>query len=233
MNQLKTEGIVLQRTDYGEADRILTVLSSDQGKLHLIAKGARRVKSKLAGGIELFSVSELLYVQGKGSLGTLVSTRLIKHFDNIVHNIDRTMLGYDLIKMLHKTTEDEVGKEFFDILHTGLALLDDASVSPAFVETWFSAQLLRQAGHMPNLTTDPEGTRLVAEKTYRFDLEAVCFREAIGGQEGASSASTIKYMRLLFSDVPPHQFVSVENSAEHITLLAPLVRLLRQNYLSV
>lgn len=143
------------------------------------------------------------------------------------------MLGYELIKMLHKTTEDEVGKEFFDMLHTGLELLDDASVSPAFVETWFSAQLLRQAGHMPNLTTDPEGIRLVAEQTYRFDLEAVCFREAIEGQEGAASAATIKYMRLLFSDVPPSQYVTVANSAEHLGIVAPLVRLLRQNYLSV
>ena len=67
---------MLQRTEYGEADRILTVLTPAAGKLHLMAKGARRVRSKLAGGIELFSVSELSYAQGKGSLGALVSARL-------------------------------------------------------------------------------------------------------------------------------------------------------------
>ena len=57
MKQLVTEVIILARTDYGEADRILTVLSPEYGKLRLLAKGVRRVKSKLAGGIELFSVS--------------------------------------------------------------------------------------------------------------------------------------------------------------------------------
>ena len=77
MNHKKTIAIVLKRIDYGEADRIVTVLTPDAGKLSLMAKGARRVKSKLAGGIELLSTSEINYIAGKGSLDTLVSSRLI------------------------------------------------------------------------------------------------------------------------------------------------------------
>ena len=51
MKQFISTGIVLARTDFGEADRILTMLSPDFGKLHLIAKGVRKERSKLAGGI--------------------------------------------------------------------------------------------------------------------------------------------------------------------------------------
>jgi DNA repair protein RecO (recombination protein O) len=73
MQQLQTRGIILSRTDFGEADRILTVLTPQQGKLRLMAKGVRKIKSKLAGGIELFSVSDITYIRGKGELGTLIS----------------------------------------------------------------------------------------------------------------------------------------------------------------
>ena len=52
---LRTKAIVLRRTDYGEADRILQLLTPS-GKRSVIARGVRKEKSKLAGGIELFSV---------------------------------------------------------------------------------------------------------------------------------------------------------------------------------
>lgn len=48
--QQVTDAIILTRTDYGEADRIITLLTPGHGKLRLIAKGVRRIRSKLAGG---------------------------------------------------------------------------------------------------------------------------------------------------------------------------------------
>ena len=56
MNQLVTDGIVLSRVNYGEADRIIKLLTPEAGKLSLMARGVRKPKSKLAGGIELFSI---------------------------------------------------------------------------------------------------------------------------------------------------------------------------------
>ena len=72
---LRTEAIVLRRTDYGEADRILQLLTPE-GKKSVVAKGVRREKSKLAGGIELFSVSEVVIHEGKGDLGILTGAKL-------------------------------------------------------------------------------------------------------------------------------------------------------------
>src|SRR5215467_6436426 len=102
MNQLNTSSIILARTDFGEADRILTLLTPDYGKLRLMAKGVRRVKSKLAGGIELFSVSDISLMRGRGDIGTLVSSRLVVHYRHIVEDIDRTMLGYELTRQLNR-----------------------------------------------------------------------------------------------------------------------------------
>ena len=125
MNQIQTTGIILSRTDYGEADRIITVLTPNQGKLRLMAKGVRKSNSKLAGGIELFSVSQLSYIKGRGEISTLVSTRLVKHYGNIVKNIDRVQLGYSIIKMLNKTTEDQPEEAYFELLQKGFEALDE------------------------------------------------------------------------------------------------------------
>ncbi|MGI6103254.1 MAG: DNA repair protein RecO [Patescibacteria group bacterium] len=65
MATLKTRGIVLRRRVYGEADRILTLLTPGLGKLDVIAKGARRMKSKLGGHLELFYVVDWVLAEGR------------------------------------------------------------------------------------------------------------------------------------------------------------------------
>src|SRR3990167_8349663 len=116
-NHIVTKAIVLSRRDYQEADRILTVITPDHGKLHLIAKGVRRPKSKLAGGIELFSLSDLTLLPGRSDLKTLTSSRAIEHYGEIVKDLDRTMLGYELLKQCNRHVEDGAESVYFDIIH--------------------------------------------------------------------------------------------------------------------
>ena len=71
MKQISTTGVILSRVNYKEADRILGVITPNYGKVRLMARGVRKIKSKLAGGIELFSISSLNYVNGKGDISTL------------------------------------------------------------------------------------------------------------------------------------------------------------------
>jgi DNA repair protein RecO (recombination protein O) len=194
MNQLITTGIVLSRTDYGEADRILTLLTPDYGKLRLIAKGVRRIKSKLAGGIELFSISQLTFIKGRGEIGTLVSTRLDKHYRGIVANLDRTMLGYELIKQLNKVTEEAVDKEFFDLLQKTFEALDDSTIPLTIVRLWFKLQLLDLTGRGPNLQTDEHGVKLQTSKKYEFNLDHMAFRASDG--EGRFTSDHIKLLRI-------------------------------------
>ncbi len=226
MKQLVTQAIILARTDYGEADRILTVLTPDQGKLRLLAKGVRRVKSKLAGGIELFSVSIITYVQGRGDIGTLVSTRLVKHYGSIVTDLDRTMLGYELIKRLNKTTEDQVESEYFGLLQRTFEALDDADIDAALVQFWFSAQMIRFSGHTPNLETDSTGATLQATETYNFDSDHMCFDSSPPGQTGRYSKDDIKFLRLSFSDHHPQLLQQIQGSERLVKRCAPLLNLL-------
>ncbi len=224
MNQILTLGIVLSRTDYGEADRIITLLTPDNGKVRVIGRGVRKLKSKLAGGIELFSVSDISYISGRGEICTLVSTRLVKHYGHIVEDIDRVQLGYELIKTLNKATEDQPDREYFDLLEQAFAVLDDSNIDIAFVRTWFEAQLLRLAGHTPNLHTDALGQQLTASGVYIFDFESMSF---VAHAEANFTADHIKTMRLLFSTNQPRVLARVQGIEQTILDVAPLIRTLR------
>jgi DNA repair protein RecO (recombination protein O) len=67
LRSIRTTAIVLQRTNYGEADRILQLLTPE-GKQGVMARGVRREKSRLAGGIELFAICEVVISEGRGEV---------------------------------------------------------------------------------------------------------------------------------------------------------------------
>ena len=80
---IRTQGFVLKRTNYGEADRILNIITPG-GKMSAIAKGVRKEKSKLAGGIEMFSLVELNIHSGKSDLWTITSAKMLKYYSNLL-----------------------------------------------------------------------------------------------------------------------------------------------------
>ena len=230
MKQLTTQAIVLSRTDFGEADRILTLLTPNFGKLRLMARGVRKVRSKLAGGIELFSVSDISFIQGRGDIGTLISTRLITHYGHIVVDIERTMFGYELIKILSRATEDEPEAVYFDLLHQVFALLDDTAINLELIRLWFSAQLLQLTGHAPNVARDDRHQKLLAETNYNFNFDAMAFSPA---ERGHFSANHLKFLRLLLGPTKLTVIASVQGSADLTSSLAPLVQTMLKSHIRI
>lgn len=206
MKQIVTSGVVLSRINYGEADRIITVLTPDNGKLRLMVKGARRPKSKLAGGIELFSVSDITFIRGRGDFSTLVSARLKSHFANIVKDIDRVSLGYEILKILDRNTEDEVETDYYEVLVASLEALDDAAISSALIRVYFGASLLNLAGLTPNLTEDSDGQVLEIGSKYNFDAASARF---VRGDK--YSARHIKFLRLVFAKNSPKALTRIDD----------------------
>ena len=97
---LTTRAIILRRTNYGEADRILTILTPEHGQLAVMAKAVRRAKSKLAGGIELFAICELGLVKSSSTtngMWTLTSSRIVVFYDQLMLDYDRLQFGYEAI----------------------------------------------------------------------------------------------------------------------------------------
>ncbi len=230
MKQVKTKAIVLARTNYQEADRILTLLTPDQGKIRGLARGVRKERSKLAAGIELFSESEISYIVGRGEIMTLTSTRLIKHYDHIVSNMDRTMLGYEFLKRINRITEEGAEAEYFDLLLNALKALDQLDFDKGLLELWFNAQLLKLGGHQPNLATDSAGNKLAGKSTYMLDVEDMVFSLHA---EGFYNANHIKLLRLVFAAKEPTPLTKLQNIEKVLLPSQNLVSSMLRQYVRI
>lgn len=189
---LRTKAIVLRRTNYGEADRVLQLLTP-VGRRAVLARGVRREKSRLAGGIELFAVSDIVITEGKGELGILTSARLVVFFRHILEDYDRLQFAYEAVKQVARASETVDEPEWFDILSEVLAALDEKSIPLRLVETWFYLHHADLLGHALNLRRDVVGEPLAADKKYVYDVSEKGLRESAAGEIGADH---IKLLRL-------------------------------------
>ncbi len=191
---LRTRAYVLRRTNYGEADRILNLLT-EQGKLSAIAKGVRKEKSKLAGNIEMFCLIDLNIHKGRGELGIITSAKMLKYHHNLVTDFNRMELATLILKKTSKASENSDSPDFFPVLDQALTALNDL-MNPAIVETWFLFALVRACGEEINLYRDTSGEKLSPDKRYVWDSIESGLAENTQGNIGADE---IKIMRLMFT----------------------------------
>lgn len=221
MKQQTMPAIILRRTNYGEADRIITFLTP-VGKVKAIVKGVRRSKSKLAGGIELFSENTITFLETRGDLQRVVSTRLETHWDGIIGDLQRMMFGYEAMKLLDTVIEDEAERGYFELLKATLQALSDVTLPLAGIEMWFYVRLLRLTGHEPNLKTDHQNQPLAEDSLYLFSPDDMCF---VPNPEGELRAEHVKLLRLSLSHQPG--FLKQIKNAQ--VLAVPLVTPLKRH----
>lgn len=193
MQNLQTEAIILRRTDYGEADRILNLLTPGHGKLSMIAKGVRKPKSKLAGSLELLSTINLTVSIGSKEIGLITAARLVKFYDAILQDYDRTVLTYELMKQINRVTEAVGEPEFYYLLRDALEYLNRLTIDQRLVALWFRLKLAGLLGHGLNLATDVAGGRLAPSQAYNFDFAE---RALAPHAKGQFTADHIKLLRL-------------------------------------
>ena len=195
---LTTRAIILRRTNYGEADRILTILTPEHGQLAVMAKAVRRAKSKLAGGIELFAICELGLVKSSSAtngMWTLTSSRIIIFYDQLMLDYDRLQFGYEAIKQISWLSSAVDTPELYQVLAGVLASLNSRLIDLRLVKAWFSLHLARLRGSELNLLTDSNGMKLVEGVSYDYDIAEQAFVYLDGG--GRYDTETIKLLRLL------------------------------------
>lgn len=206
MKQKTTKAIVLKRINYGEADRILTVLTENEGLLTLFAKGARRAKSKLSGGLELFSVTDITYIDGRNDMKTITSTRLAGHFQSIVKDVDRTMAAYDFMGLAHTFSQHAEHSDYYGLLVTGLKGLNDVDLDKDITQCWFYMNILEIFGSSLN-TESPLGQKSFSETDqYNFSYEDMSFFEHLGGE---FTPSHIKFLRLVSRSNEPSRLRAI------------------------
>lgn len=193
MKTHRTQAIVLRRTNYGEADRILQLLTPE-GRRSVMARGVRKEKSKLAGGIELFAISDVVVGEGKGEIGILTSAKLVHFYRHILEDYDRLQFGYRAIKLVSKASETVDEPEWFDLLSEVIAALDAVTIPQDLIETWFLLRYSGLLGRELNLELDIDGQPLSAESNYRYDSGEQGLRPL---QNGEITSNHIKLLRLI------------------------------------
>jgi len=218
VRQQTSPAIVLRRTDYGEADRIVTFLTPI-GKVKAIVKGVRRSKSKLAGGIELFSESTITFMQTRGDLSRIVSTRLETHWDGIVGDLQRMLFAYETMKLMDQKIEDDAEREYYDLLKSTLAGLSDVEIPLSAMQAWFYMRLLALEGAQINTETDAHGKKFNSDTLYNFLTEQMAF---IPAGAGRYKPDQIKLLRLMVGH-QPQVLKQVKGISEHAKTLKDLL----------
>lgn len=192
-NGVRTKAIVLRRINYGEADRIVQFLTPE-GRRTVMARGVRREKSKLAGGIELFAVTDVVIHQGRGDMGTLTSARLSQFYRRIIEDYDRLQFGYEVIKQITRVSETVDEPEWYDLLEETLAALNDFSISRQLIETWFYLRFAALLGHELSFRHDVAGNMLQQGALYLYDVSEKGLRPHVSGE---LTEDHIKFLRLM------------------------------------
>ncbi len=192
-NSERVRAIVLRRTDYGEADRVLQLLTP-KGRRSVIAKGVRRERSKLAGGIELFALCDIVIRSGRGELGLLTSSRLVAFYRHILEDYDRMQFAYSAMKLVSQASETIDEPEWFSVLSSVLEYLNEPTVHRQLIETWFYVQYAGLLGDDLNLRIDVAGVPLDATKHYMYDEGEKALRPS---EQGNMGADHIKLLRLI------------------------------------
>lgn len=146
----RLRAIVLRRRDLGEADRIVTVLTAERGKLRLVAKGSRRTTSKLAGHLEPFGATRLLVARTRG-LDIISQAESLEPFLQLRQREQAiAMAGYlaELVDAL--VPEDERHEAVYDLLFAAYRLIDEGH-DERLVSHVAEMGLMRVLGYRPEL----------------------------------------------------------------------------------
>ena len=191
---------MLRHRKIGEADRILTIFSAEQGKFDVIAKGVRRPTSRKSGHLEELSRTSLLLAQGR-TLDVITQCEVIESLAALRGDLERLSAGFYLAELVDRfSAERQENLAIYKLLLECLRGLETGGAAAATLR-YFEVQLLSYSGFQPQL-------RVCA--SCRGAIEAVVnsFSSSAGGvvcgncrvEEGALlplSVNGLKVMRLL------------------------------------
>lgn len=147
----RTPAIILKRRDFGEADRLLTILTPEHGKVDVIAKGARKPTSSKTGHVELFTRADMLIHRGR-DLGIATQVEMIEPFLALREDLQRGAYANYAAELLDRFTaegDDDLTDVYNLLLRTLQYLCTDDD--PRLVVRYYEMRLLDLVGFRPEL----------------------------------------------------------------------------------
>ncbi len=146
----RTEAIVLRRSDFGEADRLLTLLTPEFGKLRALAKGARKIRSRKAGHLERFMRTSLLLARGR-ELDVISQAEVIAAHPRLREDLTRSTLAHYAAELAEAfAPEGEESRALYRLLADTLDRLDAGEELQRAIR-YYELHLLDVAGFRPQV----------------------------------------------------------------------------------
>jgi len=204
MKNYKTKGIILRRTNLGEADRIITIFTDKFGKIKVIAKGVRKTLSKMAGHLEPFCLTKLQIAEGR-NLDIITSAEVEKCFFDIRSDLAKIKTCFYLAEIIDKMVEErDAHPEIFELLDTTLGHANEL-IEPLLI-SYFEINFLAEMGFYPELYHCVKCRKKIVSGKNSFDFAhggVVCENCSSGRPV---SDDTIKLIRLLLQ----HKFSQIK-----------------------
>ena len=143
-----SEGIILGRRNFGEADRILSIYSKDHGRISIIAKGVRRPKSRKRGHLEIFSLVKFQASIGHG-LDLMTEVEVVDDMAQIRKNLSKVSLAYYFCEVAGKITHEN--EQNYELYHHLLSSLENLKEGKGLKEIRlnFIENILQITGYWP------------------------------------------------------------------------------------
>ncbi len=154
--------IVLRRRDSGESDRRLTVLTEEQGKLDVVAKGARKAASRLAGSSDPLTAAVMNLALGKRNL-FVTQAQPLSSFRKLRSDFERLSLALAFAELVASVAPyEQPFPEAYELLMRSLRLLETHE-KPVVALVWAELQLLSVSGFMPQFAFSAVSGKPVSE----------------------------------------------------------------------
>src|SRR5512143_112297 len=148
---LRVECVVLRHSDWGEADRLLTIFSREQGKVRCVAKGARKLLSRKAGHLEPFTRVALLLARGS-DLWIVTQAETVDAYLRLREDLERTATAAYVVELLDRFTYEE-GENFhlYQLLIDTLHRISTEEQDLFLAVRYYEIHLLDILGFKPEL----------------------------------------------------------------------------------
>jgi len=208
----RAQGIIIKKEDRGEADQLFTIYTKDFGKLEILGRAIRKIKSKLRAGAELFYFSEIEFIQGK-AYKTLTDAILIEKFKNIRKDLERLAIAYQISEVLDNLVKgQEPDKDIWNLLNEAFIKLNNLQLTTynlQLIYCYFLWNLFSLLGFKPELSTCPICRGKLLPETFYFvpkEGGVVCWRclKKLSPEEKERvkeiSVVTVKILRIFLSN---------------------------------
>jgi DNA repair protein RecO (recombination protein O) len=238
----RSNAIIIGHYSLGEADKIIVFFTRDYGKVRAVAKGVKRLKSRLSGRTEILTYGDLIYFERVGKdLHSINSFDIIESFQSLKEDLLKMANCFYLAELIqHVTSESDADPDTFDLMLNTMSLIESMEHTPnpsqegsndiEVIVRAFEIKLLERMGLNPRLDSCIICSYEINDESPKFSIQSggvICAKCSKLGHHAfnisRSSLELMKKMANISLEVIPSLNVSEANRQEIKKLLSGFI----------